>query len=776
MFVRHSRGRHGAALLVALVPLSLTLARGARAEDDAARATPAAPETPATPAASAEPAPAAIEPAPSAEPAPTASTSASASEDAPVEFTVVGAREAETGGSVHSLKRKQLERFRYDDPARVLVTIPGVYARGEDGVGLRPNIGIRGGNSDRSKKVTLMEDGVLFGPAPYSAPAAYYFPLVARMRGIRVVKGPSAISYGPQTIGGAIDFATEEIPLSPQGSVDLAIGQFGYRKVHARSGLTRDAFGVLLEAIQVGTTGFKELDGGGDTGYLRRDWMAKASFQLPGSERVHHDLGIKLTYSSETSNETYLGLSDEDLRATPYRRYAASQLDRMEWNRTSMVATHHAELGGELEIVTNVYRHDFHRVWRKVNGLRGADIADVLAHPKDGANAIYQGVLTGARDATSLAEAVMVGPNERTFVSQGVQTVARWTTKRAGMENRLEYGLRLHYDEINRLHSQNGYLMTGGVLVADGRPAEVTADNTASTTALSFHVADAFSFGRLRLTPGVRVEIIRSRLDDRRGKSNVVGAEQVVLPGLGAYFALTQELGVLAGVHRGFSPPPPGSSSITRAEDSINWEAGARYTGKRLRAEVIGFYNDYRNLTDICTFSNGCVGASEDRQFDAGAVRIYGLEAFLETELRRGDVTFPARVAYTYTASSFLSSFPSADPQFGDVKEGDELPYVPHHQLSATVGAETKRWGLAAQLAYVSRMRETAGRGDFVDARSTDAYVVVDASGYVRLSKGVQLYVQGRNLGDATYLVGRRPFGARPGAPRWIQAGAKFDF
>src|SRR6187399_302869 len=135
--------------------------------------------------------------------------------DDDVEITIVGTRVARTPGSAQVIKQGQLERFEYDDPHAVLTQVPGVYVRQEDGVGLRPNIGIRGGNPDRSKKLTLMEDGVLFGPAPYSAPAAYYFPLITRMVGVKVIKGPSAIAFGPQTVGGAIDFITRSIPVAP---------------------------------------------------------------------------------------------------------------------------------------------------------------------------------------------------------------------------------------------------------------------------------------------------------------------------------------------------------------------------------------------------------------------------------------------------------------------------------------------------------------------------------------------------------------------------------
>ena len=130
---------------------------------------------------------------------------------------MVGTREKQTAGSAHVLKSEELERFDHDDAHQVLKQVPGVYSRGEDGFGLRPNIGIRGVNPDRSKKITLMEDGVLFGPAPYSAPAAYYFPLITRMESVRVIKGPGRSSFGPQTVGGAVDLVTRRDPLAAGG-------------------------------------------------------------------------------------------------------------------------------------------------------------------------------------------------------------------------------------------------------------------------------------------------------------------------------------------------------------------------------------------------------------------------------------------------------------------------------------------------------------------------------------------------------------------------------
>jgi Fe(3+) dicitrate transport protein len=698
--------------------------------------------------------------------------------DEPTDVFVAGQRATKLAGSVYVVKKDQLERFEYDDPHKVLTAVPGVYVRGEDGFGLRPNIGMRGSNPDRSKKITLMEDGVLFGPAPYSAPAAYYFPMMTRMTGVRVVKGPGAIVYGPQTVGGAIDLVTRPIPTSgAEGYVDMAYGSWGYNKVHASGGWGNERWGFLVEGVHVGSTGFKRVDGtNADTGFSRNEWMVKGRFMPDPDDKAQNTFELKLGYSDEVSKETYLGLTDADFRADPYRRYAASAKDEMRWHRTQLALTHRVRPTKELELVTTAYRNDLARVWNRVQGLSGSTaLGEVLADPTSGTNAVWYGILTGKADSPSEQYGYVFGPNDRRFAAMGVQSAVRWSPVTGPITHKAELGLRYHYDDITRYHGRSVILSQDGQFVPADRRPYAEADNTASTHAVSLHVVDAMTWGRVTLTPGLRLESIRSRLDDRLAGTQTSSYTLIPLPGAGAYVELRKDLGLLAGVYRGFSPAPPGDAK-QRPEDAVNYEWGARYAGKALRADLLGFYNAYSNITAVCTESSGCMDQNVDKQLSGGAARIFGLEAYVETAPRAGVFSFPIRAAYTLTWSEFLTDFAADDPFWGKVKAGDEMPYVPIHQLNVGAGVETKAIALNVSGTYVGDMRESPGQGEVRPEDLTDAYFLLDASARWRVRRWFQIYLVGSNLLDQKYLVARRPFGARPGAPIALQLGVKAEF
>lgn len=63
-------------------------------------------------------------------------------------------------GSGYVLDKETLESSRVFTTNEALRKVPGVNVRDEEGLGLRPNIGIRGLNPTRSTKVTLLEDGL----------------------------------------------------------------------------------------------------------------------------------------------------------------------------------------------------------------------------------------------------------------------------------------------------------------------------------------------------------------------------------------------------------------------------------------------------------------------------------------------------------------------------------------------------------------------------------------------------------------------------------------
>ncbi|GAB5520390.1 MAG: TonB-dependent receptor [Rhodothermales bacterium] len=690
-------------------------------------------------------------------------------------------------GSAHYLDPKTLSAFSYADVNRVLQAVPGVYIQEEDGYGLRPNIGMRGTGAERSSKITLMEDGVLMAPAPYAAPAAYYFPTMGRMQGLEVRKGSSQVKYGPYTTGGALNLISTQIPELFSGQVDVLGGSHDERTVHAHLGSSFENVGFLVETLQGRSDGFKQLDGGGTTGFDKRDYLAKLRFNTSPGARIAQTLTLKLGRATESSDETYLGLTQGDFEANPVRRYAGSQQDVMDTEQTQYVARHVIRPTERLDVTTTAYATEFARNWYKLDRVRASTdgsrvkIASILASPTTYAD--EYAILAGTTSENG--NALEVKANNRSYYARGVQSVLGVNLGSDTAPQALEIGVRLHRDQIDRFQWVDAYRMTDGAMTLTNAGTPGTESNRVETaTAIAGYAQYEATLGRLTFTPGLRYEHVTIARDDygstdpTRTGANLAMRENTVdawMPGLSVAYQWTPAVQTFAGVHRGFAPP--GSKAGTQPEQSINYEVGGRYVRGDAQAEATFFFNDYSNLLGADLAAAGGEGSND--QFNGGAVDVQGLELsgqYNLSTLANTAAALPVRVSYTYTQATFQTAFESDFEGWGTVAIGDELPYLPEHQLNVRFGVETRRFAAYANGSYVSAMRTQAGQGDFVPSQSTDARFVLDLSADVQVTRYAAIFASIRNLTDATYIVARRPAGLRPGLPRTLSLGVKTQF
>jgi len=705
---------------------------------------------------------------------------------------------ANVGGSVAFLDSSLLEEHSYGDVNRVLRQVPGLNIVEEEGFGIRPSIGIRGSGTDRNTKIAVMEDGVLIAPAPYAAPAAYYFPRIPRMTGVEVSKGPAAIKYGPQTVAGALGLYSAPIPEDPAGGVNgklqLLGGEFGTFRGHALVGgyvETGKAYdvGLSFETLQESSDGFKELDSGGDTGFDIEDYVAKVALRSNASASVEQSLEFKFQYSDESSDETYTGLTLGDFRADPYRRYRGSQRDHLDVEHWTYQATHRIDFSEQLDLTTVAYYTKTQRAWYKLNDVRNAtntgyiSLTSVLEDPTRYATEFA--AIVGTPGTTSAAGALRVRNNAREYYATGLQTVLGYAFDAGGASHQLEASVRYHQDEEDRFQNDDRYQMVDGVMVLTSAGAPGTQDNrVGEAEAWAFYLRDTIEWDRLALTPGVRyetIELTRTNYGaadpDRNGNPAVArNTVDVVLPGIGASYELGADWRLVGGVHRGFVNPAPGSDAD--AEMSWNYEAGLRFARGDASVEAMAFLVDYQNLVGTCTASTGG-NCSIGDQFDGGKARVHGLELVAAWDAGAAldsSWGFPLSAVYTWTKGEFRSSFQSGFDEWGSVQKGDEMPLMPEHQLTLNAGIDAERWQAYLTMNYVDEARAEAGSGSIPATDRIDSRTIFDLSAEFDVSSSLSLFASVTNLTDEEYNVAFRPAGARPGAPRSWLTGVRFYF
>jgi len=681
-------------------------------------------------------------------------------------------------GSTFYLSEADLKIFRQDDISRILINVPGVTVQETDGFGLRPSIGMRGTNPDRSSKITLMEDGVLIAPAPYSAPAAYYFPTAARMKAFEIIKGGSQIQYGPYTTAGALNMVSTQIPSNFSGNVTATYGSYNTKHFYTSIGDSFKNFGYLVEYNNRNSDGFMDIDySSKETGFDANDYVAKFRLNTDADAKVYQSLTMKLQYSEDASHETYLGLAEADYNKDPYRRYLGSNEDNLLTDHFQLMATHYIRPSQNLTFTTKAYRNTFARNWYKLDavnlGKTSVSITNILEDPIKYA-AEYDAI---AGNTNTIANALRVKANNRKYESQGAQTVGNYKFQAGRTNHDIEFGVRYHEDYEDRYQWVDGYAITNKFMNQTNNGAGGSDSNRIqSAKAIASHILYNLTIDKLILTPGLRNENISvtnedyGKLDPNRTGANLKIDENKVnvwIPGLGVLYNFNDNYKVFASLHKGFSPP--GAKPGEDAENSINSEIGFRMNKNAFATEIVIYNNEYSNLQGADTMSGGGSGTGD--LFNAGNATVNGLEFTASYDVLNKSTVFrlPIALSYTYTNTELKSDFVS--PSWGTVQYGDEIPFIAKNQLALTADLEHKKFSFAANARYIGEFRTKAGQGDIPANYKIDDNIIIDVTAKYHLTDKVSLTSNVINLLDSDKAVARTPAGLRPSHPFGINAG-----
>lgn len=661
---------------------------------------------------------------------------------------------ANTAGAAQVLDAETLRASRVFTTSEALRKLPGVNVRDEEGFGLRPNIGIRGLNPSRSTKVLLLEDGIPLTYGVYGDNASYYHPPIERFDRIEVLKGAAVNLYGPQTVGGVINYIT---PLPSEAlTAGLALAG-GNRDYLSGRGMVSYG-GHRLDYAR------KQSNGARDNTDLAID---DVNYKGVVAANAEHTLIARANYYRENSQVSYSGLTEAEYR-TFGARYNPFENDRFDAYRWGASLTDDWT-DGKIRLATTVYFANFSRDWWRQ--------ASTTTDTQCG---------TGFRDDRLAGLAVdsnacnSVQGRLRDYYNVGIEP--RLTVPHAsfGLDQELLAGARFHYERQNRLQVN--------ATTPQARTGTTVENNQRDTDAVSAYAQNEIRLGKFTVAPGVRVERVEyeraNQLTDATGDSRLTR----VLYSFSGSYAISDDTLLYSGVHKGFAPPRvedivdnSGVSVDVNPESSINLEAGVRSRPVHgLSLEGTYFRNDFKNQIAVGNIAGGvplAEGETLYEGFEASGRADFG------TWLPGAHNPF-LELAWTWLPTadqeSVLTQVVSGAPVAG-AAAGRRLPYAARHTLTTTVGY-SHRAGVEARVeaVYIGGQFSDFANSDAPSAngqsgRISGATVWNLALNYDLPNTGLGVFFTVKNLFDHTYIV-ERTRGIVPGAPRLIQGGVEYRY
>ncbi|MES2552557.1 MAG: TonB-dependent receptor [Pseudomonadota bacterium] len=687
-------------------------------------------------------------------------------------------------GSFNVVDEKDIKSRQPFTMREALNSVPGINVVGEDAFVLSPNIGVRGLDPRRTSRTLLLEDGMPLFLAPYGDPSAHYSTPLERISRIEVVKGSGQVLYGPQTVGGMINFVTKPVPRNGfAGSVTALAGNNDFHGAHANLGFGGEWGGIMVDALQKKGDGIRK-----HHQFDIQEYTIKGQFNITERQTVIAKAG----YYEEDSSVSETGLGTVEYKQDKFQA-GSGKNDFFRQERKTVQLQHIFKIDDKLKLSTQAYYADTFR-----NSYRQVDAPGRYDDDNPGSSTGISELDRCGGDVTE-ANAAACGGRQRPRSYKYFGFEPRLDIKHSlfGIESDAVIGFRYHEEDILRqqFRSDDPRSSSLGFLKQFGDFRERIG---IKVEAKSYYTQNTFYLGNWSLTPGVRIEDMRFRttVDQADGdpqNARLNNSQTKVLPGFGIAWNGIANTTVFAGIHKGFAPPRPDrdlrangpNSAIvdkTQAEESTNTEFGVRskfYKG--IAFETTLFHTDFEDIVlnnGAGTFVNG--GKSTQAGIEFGGRVDFGTLY---------NTPHNVYVSGSYT-NLFTAKFKNDGVEGSGIVNGSRLPYAPRNLASVNLGYQHPI-GIETRIGvdYVGRQEPDAfARAlDVADPSGTDtalsglagdipSYTLLNASVNFRpVGSKVSYFASGYNLTDKEYLASRVD-GMAVGRSRQVFGGVRFDF
>ncbi|HEY0656214.1 MAG TPA: TonB-dependent receptor [Chryseosolibacter sp.] len=389
-----------------------------------------------------------------------------------------------------------------------------------------------------------LEDGVPVRPMGVFNHNALIEMSVFGISNIEVVKGPASSLYGPEAVGGAINFITHRPTAMPTAKLGLQGDQWGYKRIQYGAG------GTIGKKLGVYVSG---LDGRQRDAWQTYSDYDKSSVNATVDYLLTENTKVAIAFSGNEYNSDMAGSVDS---TAFYNRQYTSTTDftyrKVHSNRTRLTISHHWDKTQET-ILTLAYRDNY--IEQNPNyAIRWSSGATTASGEKN-RNSFYSKVaLIQHRMKFNFLDARLL-----TGASADYSPTTYWAYK-------IDLAAQLRPDG----KSVEKYS------IVQERPDVFVSNYHANLK--NYAMYSQFEINpveRLKFTLGLRYDKMSFDYDNYLDATTGSKSYEQFTPKLGATFDLLNDKGLYANYSEGFSPP--GLTSIFRKKPNSNSTTGAEF-------------------------------------------------------------------------------------------------------------------------------------------------------------------------------------------------------